>query len=170
MRKARVRSTDSWTNSRTRTSLDSGIGAEHANSRAEFRTAERDHVLADMLSNNLTVLRVGMGQNVLNEVVAILVTCDIDQWNAWSVETSFTDSVKVAPKEINTTNLEAFLNNLGGELIHAIFRSIANDVVNCTASISWGTMFANVLDAPIAELTMSNNINAGKNLFNAGTL
>lgn len=127
-------------------------------------------MLSDMLSNNLTVLRVGVGQNVLDEVVAILITCDVDQWNSWSVETAFADSVQVASKEINTTNLEAFLNNLGSELVHAVFRGITNDVVNGTASISWSTMLANVLDTPIAELTMSNDVDTGKNLFNARAL
>lgn len=31
-------------------------------------------------------------------------------------------------------------------------------------------MFADVLDTPIAKLTVSDNVNACKNLFNAGTL
>lgn len=83
---------------------------------------------------------------------------------------AFTDPVEVATQELNTTDLETFLDDLGGELIHAVLRGVTNDVVDCTTAVSWGTMFADVLNAPVAELTMSNNINAGKDFLNARAL
>lgn len=150
--------------------MNSRVGAEHANTRAELGPTERDHVLANVAGNKLTMLRVGVSQDVLNEVVAILVTGDIDQWNAWAIKTAFADTIKIAAEEVGTTNLEALLNNLGGELIHAVLRGISDDMVNGSAAISWGAVLADMLDAPIAELTMSNDINAGKDLFDAWAL
>jgi hypothetical protein len=117
---SRIRKTDSGANARTRTSLDCRVSAEHANARAKLGSTERDHVLSDVLSNNLTMLRVGVGENVLDEVVAVLVTGDIDQWDARTIETTLTDTIKVATEKINTTNLEALLNNLRSKLIHAV--------------------------------------------------
>jgi hypothetical protein len=43
-------------------------------------------------------------------------------------------------------------------------------MVNGSAAISWSTVLANVLNAPVAKLAMSNDIDACKDLFNAGTL
>ena len=152
------------------TSLDRRVGAEHANTRAELRSTKRDHVLANVLSDNLTMLRVGVRENVLDEVVAVLITCNINQWNARAIMATLTNSIEVASKEINTTNLEALLNNLGGKLIHAVLRSIADNMVNCTAAISRRTMLADVLNAPVAELAVSNNVDAGKDFFDARAL
>ena len=167
---ARVWKTDSRTNTRTRAGLDSRVGAEHTNSRAKFGSTERNHVLSDVLSNNLTMLRVGVRENVLDEIVAVLITGDVDQWNTRTVETTLTNTIKIAAEEVDTTNLEALLNDLGSKLIHAILRGVADDMVNCPATISWGTMLADVLDAPVAKLAMSNDVNACQNFFNARAL
>jgi hypothetical protein len=127
-------------------------------------------VLSDVLSNNLTMLRVGVRENVLDEIVAVLITGDVDQWNARTVETTLTNTIKIAAEEVDTTNLEALLNDLGSKLIHAILRGVADDMVNCPATISWGTMLADVLDAPVAKLAMSNDVNACQDLLNARAL
>jgi hypothetical protein len=50
-------------------------------------------MLADMLGNDLPMLRVGVSENVLNEVVAVLITRDIDQGNARAIETALTDTI-----------------------------------------------------------------------------
>jgi hypothetical protein len=127
-------------------------------------------VLSDMLSNNLTMLRVGVSENVLNEIVAVLVTGDVDQRNARTIKTTLTDTIKVAAEEINTTNLKALLNDLRCKLVHAVLRCIADDVVNGSAAISWGTVLADVLNAPIAKLAMSNDINACQDFLDARAL
>jgi hypothetical protein len=127
-------------------------------------------VLANVLGDNLTMLRVGVSENVLDQVVTVLIAGNINQRNAWTVETTFADTIKISAKEVNATNLEAFLNNLGGELVHAVLRGITDDVVNGTAAVSGCTMLADVLDAPVTELAMSDNVNACKNLLNAGAL
>ena len=99
-----------------------------------------------------------------------MIACDVNEGNARTVVATFTNSIEVATKEVDATNLEALLNNLRSKLVHAVFRSVSDDMINCSAPISWGSMFANVLDAPVAELTVSNDVNAGEHLFNAGTL
>jgi hypothetical protein len=43
-------------------------------------------------------------------------------------------------------------------------------MINGAAAISWCAMLADVLNAPVAKLAMSNNINAGKNFFDAWAL
>lgn len=163
-------STDGRADTRTGTSLDSRVGAEHANTRAKLGSTERDHMLADMACNQLTVLRVGVSQDVLNEVVAVLVAGDVDQWDARTIETTFTDTIKIAAEEIGTANLETFLDDLGSKLVHAVLRCIADDMVNGSAAIGWGTMLADVLDAPVAELAMGDDVDASKDLFDARAL
>lgn len=61
---------------RTRTSGDGRVAAQHGNARAVLGAAKRDHVLADVSSDNLTTLRVGVGEDVLDQVVTKLVTSD----------------------------------------------------------------------------------------------
>lgn len=55
-------------------------------------------------------------------------------------------------------------------MVHAVFGREAEDVVNGAAPIGRGTMLADMLDAPIAELAMSNDIDTSKNLVDARTL
>jgi len=43
-------------------------------------------------------------------------------------------------------------------------------MVNGSTTISWSTVLANVLNAPIAKLAMGDNVNASKDLLNAGAL
>lgn len=127
-------------------------------------------MLSDVSSNDFTVLRVGMSKNVLDQVVAVLIACNVDEWDTWTIQTTLTDTIEVAAQEINTSNLEALLNNLGGKLISAVLGGIADDMVNSTAAVGWSTVFADMLDAPVAELAMSDDVNAGKNFLNAWTL
>jgi hypothetical protein len=150
--------------------LNSRVGAKHANSRAELGSTKRDHVLADVLSNNLTMSWVGMSENVLNEIIAVLITCNVDQWNTRAIEATFANTIKIAAEKFGTANLEALLDYLGSKLIHAVLGCIADNMINCATPISRGAVLANVLDAPVAELAVSNNINAGKDLFDARAL
>jgi hypothetical protein len=106
-------------------------------------------------------------ENILNEIVAILITGDIDQWYAWTIWTTLANTVEVSAQKFDSTDLEALLDNLGSKLIHAILGSVANNMVDGAATIGWSAVLANVLDAPIAKLTMSNDVDAGKNLLNA---
>lgn len=167
---ARLRNAHGRTSTWTRAGLDGWVGAEHANSRSELRSTKRDHVLANMTSNMLTVLRVGVSQDILDQVVAVLITGNVDQRNAGSVVAAFADAVEVAAEEVGTTNLEALLNNLRSKLIHTVLGGIADDVINGAAAISWGTMFTDVLDAPVAKLAVSDDVNTAEDFLDARSL
>lgn len=127
-------------------------------------------MLADVSSDHVSVLGIGMGQDVLNEIIAILVAGNVDQRNARTVETTLADSVKVAAKKLGASDLEAFLNDLGSELIHGVLGSVSNDMINGTAAVRRGTMLANMLDAPVAKLTVRHNIDVGKDFLDAWAL
>jgi len=127
-------------------------------------------MLANMLSNNLTVLRVGVSQDILDKVVSVLVTSDVNQGNPGTVMAAFANSVKIPAKEINSTNLEALLDNFGSKLIHAVLRSISDDMINCTTTISRSSMLTNMLDTPVSKLSMSDNIDACKHLLDTWSL
>jgi len=94
-----------------------------------------------------------------------LATCSwrqltVNQWDARTVGTSFAYTLEVTLHKFRTANFEAFLDDLGCKLVHAILGGIAKNVVNRTASILGRSMFADMLNAPVSELAMSDNINA----------
>jgi hypothetical protein len=84
--------------------------------------------------------------------------------------TALTNTFKIPIEEFVATNLQAFLDDLGCKLVHAVLDRVAKNVVDGTATISRSTVFADMLDAPVPELAMSNHVNACKNLINAWTL
>ena len=92
------------------------VTAEHGNARAVLRAAKGHHVLADLSCNDLATLRVGVGKDVLNKVVAELVSRDVDERHTRAVWTSLAHAVKVTVEEVVSADLQALLNNLGGEL------------------------------------------------------
>lgn len=156
--------------SRARTGGDRRVGAEHADAGAELGSTKRNYVLADMSGNDFAMLHAGVGEDVLNQVVAVLVAGNVNQGDTGAVDSTLAHTVEVATEKVATANLEALLDNFGGVLISAILGSVTDDVVNSTRSIGRGTMLANVLDAPVAELAMSDDVNIGKDLLNAGAL
>ena len=66
---------------------------------------------------------------------------------------------EVALKKLNTANLQALLDNLGGKLIDAVAVGIVKDVVNDSTLVWRGAMLAEMLNAPVSELTVSDEIN-----------
>jgi hypothetical protein len=46
-------------------------------------------------------------------------------------------------------------------LVHAILCTEAQDVINGTATVGGRTMLADMLDTPVTELAVSDNIDAG---------
>lgn len=165
----------------------SRVAAQHGNTRAVLGTPKRHHVLADVAADDLTVVRIAVGEDVLDEVVSELVASNyehvsirtskaresrltVDQGHAGTVGTTFADALQVLVQEVGVTNLQALLNHLGGILIGAVLSCEAKDVVNGTAAIGRGTMLADVLNAPVAELAMSNHIDASEDFVDARTL
>ena len=55
-------------------------------------------------------------------------------------------------------------------MIRAIFRSETQDVFDGTTFVRRSAVLANVLDAPVAKLTMRDNVNACEDLIDAWTL
>jgi hypothetical protein len=159
-----------WANTRTRSRGHGMIGAKHANTGTKLGSTKRDHVLTDMSSDHFAMLRVGMSEDVLDEVIAILVTGNIDQRDPRTVMSAFADTIEVPAKKFGTSDLQAFLDNLRCELIHAVLGSVSDDMIDSTASVSRSAMLTDVLDAPVSELAMRNDVNVLQNLLNAGTL
>lgn len=127
-------------------------------------------MLADVSSNHVAVLGIGVGQDVLNEIIAILVAGNVNQRNARTVETTLADSVKVPAQELGASDLEAFLNDLGSELIHGVLRSVPDDMINGTAAVRRGAMFANMLDAPVSKLAVRHDVDVGEDFLDARAL
>jgi hypothetical protein len=94
----------------------------------------------------------------------------VNKWHAWAVLATFADTLQVSIEKLIAANLQAFLNHLGGVLVHAVFGGETEDMVDSAASISRGSVFADVLDAPISELAMSDDIDTSKYLVDARTL
>lgn len=127
-------------------------------------------MLANVASNGLAVLGVRAGQDILDKIIAKLITSNVYEGHARPIGSSLADTLQVAIEKLATSDFEALLNNLGRVLVHAVFGGEAEDVVNSTTTISRSTMLANVLDTPVTELTMCDYINAGEDLVDTWTL
>lgn len=111
-----------------------------------------------------------MGEDVLNKVVAILITRNVNEGNTGTIHTPLTNTIQVAAQEFGATDLEALLNDLGSKLVHRVLRGISNHMIDGTATVCRSAVLTNVLDAPIAELTVSHNVDVQKDFLDAGTL
>lgn len=94
----------------------------------------------------------------------------VNERHAWTVRASFTDTVEVAIEKVGPSDLEAFLDHLGSKLIHGVLGGETKDVIDSAGAVGNGSMLTNVLDAPIAKLSVGNDINAGENLIDARAL
>lgn len=79
-------------------------------------------------------------------------------------------ALEVSFQEFGAANLKAFLDDLGCKLIHAVFGSIAEHMVDGTATILGSSVLTNMLDAPVAKLTMSHDVDVVKHLVDTGAL
>lgn len=146
------------------------VGTKHADPRTELGASQRDHVLSNMGSDHVAMLGASVGQDVLDQVVAILVAGNVDERDARPVRAALADSIQVSTEELRSANLQALLDHFGGKLICAVFGSVSNNVVNRTAAVGRSSMLANVLDTPVAKLSVGNNVNVGEDFFDAGSL
>jgi hypothetical protein len=64
---------------RTRTRRESGVATEHGDAGSVLGATERNHVLANVAADDLTVLGTAIGQDVLHEVVSELVAGDYEE-------------------------------------------------------------------------------------------
>ena len=163
-------SSHSWAHGRSGPSGAGWVGAKHADSGSKFGATQRDHVLSNMSSDNVPMLRAGVGQDVLNQVVSVLVTGDVNERNARPVGTTFADPIQVSTKELRSANLQALLDNLRRELVRAVLGGVSNNVVDGTAAVGRSAVFADVLDAPVSKLPVGNNVYVRKDFLDAGSL
>lgn len=166
--------TDSTSHSRPSTwswaSGDCVVGAEHAYTGSKFGTTKRHHVLSDVGSYHISVLRGSVIEDPLHKIVPILIAGNVNQRDASAITTALADTVQVAAEKVSSSNLEAFLNHLGSKLISAVLGCVANNMVNGSAAVGRSAMFANVLDAPVSKLPVSDNVDVGKNFLDARPL
>lgn len=80
------------------------------------------------------------------------------------------DNREITLHEFGTTNLQTFLNYLGGKLVDAVIVGVGKNVVDDTALIRWRTVLTQMLDAPIAKLAMSDKVNACNDFLDGGAL
>ena len=126
-----------------------------------------------------------MHKDPLDKIIPVLVTrnCSVsaleiihgdrhtvNEWHAGTVRTSFADPFEIPAQEFITANLEALLDDFGGELVHAVLSSIAQNMFYGTATVGWCAMLADMLDAPIAKLAMSDDVDVVKHLIQTRTL
>ena len=94
-------------------------------------------MLTNVDSNLLSLVMMSVHQDPLNEVVAILVARYVDQRDAGTIRMSGCDDSQIALEKLDTTNLQAFLDNFGGKLIDAVAVGIVKDVINDAALVWW---------------------------------
>jgi len=73
-------------------------------------------------------------------------------------------------QEVGARYLETLLNHLGSELIGTILSSEAKNMLDGTALVSRTAVLANVLDAPVTELTVRDDVDASEDFVDTGTL
>jgi len=73
-----------------------------------------------MNCNLLSLVMMSVHQNPLDQVVPILVASNIDERNTWAVGVCCGDDSEVALKELDTSDLQALLDNFGCKLIDAV--------------------------------------------------
>jgi len=111
-----------------------------------------------------------MGKAVRKRSMTYLIPSNVDERHTRTVSTTLTDFFKVSIEELGARNFETLFDNLRGELVGTVLCCIAKDVFDSTGLVRTCTVLADMLDTPIAELAVRNNIDAAKDFVDAGTL
>ena len=127
-------------------------------------------MLANVNSDLLPLVMMGVHQDPLNQIVAILIPRNVNERNTRTVRMCSGNNAKIALKELHTTNLQTLFDNFGGKLIDAVAVGIAQNVVNDSALVWRGAMLAKMLNAPVAELPVRNEINVGDDFLDGRAL
>lgn len=94
----------------------------------------------------------------------------INQWHTGPVRTACADSIEIPVQERGSANLKALLHDLRGKLIHTVINGPVNDMLNGTILVVGSTVFADMLDTPVAELAVGEHVDFRDNLFNGRPL
>lgn len=79
----------------------------------------------------------------------------INQRHPRSISTTSTHARKITIQKFRAAYLQTFLYNFRGKLVHTVVNCPKKDMFNGAAPIVRGTMLADMLNAPIAKLSMS---------------
>jgi hypothetical protein len=127
-------------------------------------------VLADVNRDLLTLVVVGIHQDPLNQVVAVLIPGNVDEWDARTIWMRSGNDAEVTFKELHATDLEALFDNFGSELIDTVAVGIAKDMVNDSALVWRGAVLAEMLNTPISKLPVGDEINVVDDFFDGRAL
>jgi hypothetical protein len=94
----------------------------------------------------------------------------VNQGHPRSVSPAGTHATKVAIKELRASYLQAFLDNLGGELIHAVVNCPEENVLGGTALVMRSAVLTDMLNAPISKLAMGEGVDVCDYLFDCRAL
>ena len=94
----------------------------------------------------------------------------IDQGHARAVRTAGANPREIAIKKLSAANFKAFFDDLGSKLVHAIVASPQEDMLDGTILVMRSSVLTDVLDAPITELAMGEEIDFCKNFLNGRAL
>ena len=106
----------------------------------------------------------------LNKVVAVLITGNINQGNASAVLSTLTHTIEVTTQEIRAADFETLLHDLGCKLVSAILCCVTNYMIYSTTAIRRSPVLANMLNAPVAKLSVGYDVDIRKNFFDAWAL
>ena len=127
-------------------------------------------MLSNMRSHHVAVLWRCVIQNPLDQVITVLVAGNVDKRDSSPVAATLADSIEISAQKIPSANLETLLYHFGSELIGAVLRCVPDYMIDGSASVWRSSVFTDVLNAPVAKLTMGDNVDIGEDFFNAWTL
>lgn len=99
-------------------------------------------MFADVDGDLFSLVMMSIHQNPLNQIVAVLVSRDVNEWYTRTIRMSGGDNSEISLQEFNSANLQTFFDNLRGELIYAVAVGIGKNVVNDTTLVRRRTMLA----------------------------
>jgi hypothetical protein len=141
-----------------------------------------------MTGHELTLMSCSVHQDPLDQIVAVLISryymsllarpteenkrfpLTVNQWHPRSFGTTSAYTGEIAVQELGAPDLQTFLDDFGCKLIHAVIHSMVEYMLNRTTLVVGSAMLTYVLDAPVAELAMSKQINLCQNFFNGRSL
>lgn len=127
-------------------------------------------MFADVYGHLFTLVVMRIHQDPLDEIVAVLVPCNVDEGDARSIWPRGSDDPKISIQEVQSANLEALLDNLGGKLVDAVVIRVRENVVDDTTLVRRRAVFAQVLNTPITKLAVGNKVNVGNDFFDRRAL
>lgn len=94
----------------------------------------------------------------------------INQGHPGPVSSTRANSREIAIQEFWASYLQAFLDDFGGKLIHTVIYCPMEDMLGGATLVMGSTVLADVLDTPVAKLTVSEYIDLRYNFFDCWSL